>query len=64
MGKAARTYSRDANEFSRYGTLAMLGAFSRVLGEPSLAEIKRVLADDLNMDRKDGSRVGDREGAW
>lgn len=55
------THSGDANEFCRYEALAMLGALSRVLGELSLAEIKRVLADDLNMDRKQSGTMVDCE---
>ena len=58
------THSGDANEFCRYEALAMLGALSRVLGEPSLAEIKRVLADDLDMDRKQSGTMVDCEVAF
>ena len=55
------THSGDANEFCRYEAVAMLGALSRVLGEPSLAEVKRFLADDLDMDWKQSGTMDDCE---
>lgn len=61
MAQARRTYSHDPEMLSCCEAFAMLGAFSRVLGEPPLAEIKRVLADDLDIDRKQGCQMADTE---
>jgi len=61
MAQAGSTYFCGQDKFSRYKIFAMLGALSRVLGEPSLAEVKRFLADDLDMDWKQSGTMDDCE---